>query len=403
MGDWPTIYESHGRRRAGRVRRRFVVAVVATGLVAALGAALLALRQDTAGRATGEPVDLSSSPSPIKPSGAPARLGQLADVEVHQGETTTFRCRIVEARAPAAVTLVVTNAAGDRVKARRLDEDVAAGEWLEATVRVDLPPGRYTCELQLGRVVTSAELRVLAPLPPGFPGAKAVAAAEEWVRGRDGEAAFAVVDTNGEPAGGYRAHEPFQLASLSKAILLVASLRADPTPDAATEATLTRMIAESDNGAASTIFSRVGAKGMRAVARAAELEDYEQGAGWLDTRDSAADQASFFHQLESLVPAAGRSLARRLLADVVPIQRWGIPAAAGPEGWTSYHKSGWLGLDNRLMVQAAWLEKGNKKWALSVVSDENPTSSYGWDTQKGVAGLLLGQEPTPAYLAVVLE
>ena len=37
------------------------------------------------------------------------------------------------------------------------------------------------------------------------------------------------------------------------------------------------------------------------------------------------------------------------------------------------------------------------------MSDENPTRSYGWDTQKGVTGLLLGQEPTPAYLAVVLE
>jgi hypothetical protein len=55
------------------------------------------------------------------------------------------------------------------------------------------------------------------------------------------------------------------------------------------------------------------------------------------------------------------------------------------------------------MVQAAWLEKGNKTWALAVMSDDNPTRSTGWDTQKGVAGLLLGQEPTPAYLAVVLE
>ena len=37
------------------------------------------------------------------------------------------------------------------------------------------------------------------------------------------------------------------------------------------------------------------------------------------------------------------------------------------------------------------------------MTDENPTKSYGWDTQKGFAGLLLGHEPTPAYLARVLE
>ena len=86
------------------------------------------------------------------------------------------------------------------------------------------------------------------------------------------------------------------------------------------------------------------------------------------------------------MPAAGRSLARRLLSSVIPIQRWGIPAAAGPEGWTSYFKGGWLGMDNKLMVQAAWLEKGKKQWALAVMSDENPTRSYGWDTREGRHG-----------------
>ena len=85
------------------------------------------------------------------------------------------------------------------------------------------------------------------------------------------------------------------------------------------------------------------------------------------------------------------------------MQRWGIPAAAGPEGWTVYFKGGWLGLDNHLMNQAAWLDKGGRHWAIAVLSDENPSRSYGWDTQKGVTGLLLGREPTAAYLATVLE
>ena len=163
------------------------------------------------------------------------------------------------------------------------------------------------------------------------------------------------------------------------------------------------MITESDNGAAYSIFGRVGAKGMKAVAKAAGMEDYQQGPGWLDTRASAADEARLFSQLESLVPAEGRGLARELLSGITPMQRWGIPAAAGPEGWKTYFKGGWLGLDNKLMVQGAWLEKGKKTWALAVMSDENPSRSFGWDTQKGVAGLLLGQEPAPSYLAVVLE
>ncbi|HEY5387369.1 MAG TPA: serine hydrolase, partial [Thermoleophilia bacterium] len=251
-------------------------------------------------------------------------------------------------------------------------------------------------------IAGTAELHVLAPLPPAFPGRKAVDAAFGWAAGRSGDVAAAVVDTNGVVSG-YREHRTFQAASLAKAILLVASLRRDPTPDPSTEATLTKMIEESDNGSAYTIFALVGVKGMREVAELAGMTDYVQGAGWVDTRVSAADEARFFFDFESYVPVEGRSLARRLLAGIVPIQRWGIPAAAGPAGWKTYHKSGWLGADNHLMVQAAWLEKGKKRWALAVMTDDNPDRSYGWDTQKGIAGLLLGEEPTPAYLAPVLE
>ena len=422
MGEGPTIYESAARRRRRRVRSAMVGALVVLILVAALAVAGVWLR---GGAHAGTPAATTAGATP-SPLPSPAlRLSRLADLEVRRGETVTVRYRIVgHAGTTASVTLVVSDAGGQQVKARRLTTAAPAGKRLEAMVPVDLEPGRYTYELRLADapspagagspspgasasspafVAASASLRVLAPLPPGFPGKKVVAVAREWISGRDGDVAFAVVDTNGADAGGYREHEPFQLASLSKAIMLVASLRDDPTPDATTEATLTSMITESDNGAAYTIFGQVGAEGMHAVAKDAGMQDYEQGSSWVDTRASAWDEARLFSRLESLVPAAGRSLARRLLSSVVPIQRWGIPAAAGPAGWTSYFKGGWIGLDNKLMVQAAWLEKGKQKWALAVMSDDNPTRSSGWDTQKGVTGLLLGQEPTPSYLAVVLE
>jgi hypothetical protein len=441
-----TIYESQARRRKRRLRAAVLVGAAVVLALAALGAAAVWVVRE--GGKSDAAAASAPAASPSSRDAAP-RLGALPRIVVHGGEAAAIRYELAAGSSPAsAVTLVVTDAAGTRVKAQKLAGAVA-GRRTSATVRLDLAPGRYTYSLTpgdgaahetdidgaadetsadgvagetdaatagetgagagatdetgAGAGSASAVLRVLPPLPPAFPGKKAVATAVTWAAGRDGEVAFAVVDTRGEAAGGYREHRPFQLASLSKAIMLVALLRKDPVPDAATEATLTKMITESDNGAAYTIFGRVGAKGMRAVARAAGMRDYHQGAGWVDTRASASDEARFFSILESIVPAKGRALARRLLSGVVTIQRWGIPAAAGPEGWTSYFKGGWLGLDNKLMVQAAWLEKGKKRWALAVMSEENPTRSYGWDTQKGVTGLLLGQEPTPAYLSVVLE
>jgi len=403
------VYQSRARQRARRRSKATAAALAVLLLSLAAALVVVALERRNAEGAAEEPQ--AARTQSASPAAVP-RLAALHAVRVHRGEKARIACRI---DGPAGtgwtVTLRVDDPSGAQVKARRLGVARAgvSRSWL---VPVDLAAGRYVYCVEARGVrsgtdpttpeVASAALVVLPRLPPGFPGKKATAKALAWAGERSGDVAAAVVDTNGAVSG-YREHRTFQAASLAKAILLVASLQRDPTPDPSTEATLTKMIEESDNGSAYTTFALVGVKGMREVARLAGMTDYEQGSGWIDTRVSAADEARFFYDYESYVPKAGRSLARRLLAGITQMQRWGIPAAAGATGWKTYHKSGWLGLDNRLMVQAAWLEKGKKRWALAVMTDDNPDRSYGWDTQKGVAGLLLGEEPTPAYLASVLE
>ncbi|MFA4964789.1 MAG: serine hydrolase, partial [Thermoleophilia bacterium] len=344
------------------------------------------------------------------PSAAAVRTAALAGVEVHRGEAARLTYRI---DAPAGttwqVTLEVLGADGERALARRIASAAPAGTERELTLVLDLPAGSYTYLVHARdasraqeQSAAAAELRVLPPLAPGYPGAASIAAALEWAGARSGSVAVAVVDSNGE-LHGLRAHRTYQAASLAKAILLAACLREHPKPDPALDATATTMIEESDNASANTIFGVVGARGMKAVAALAGMDDYEQGTSWLDARVSAADQARFFYGYLEYVPKARRGFARELLSGITRMQRWGIPAAAGPEGWTVYFKGGWLGLDNHLMNQAAWLDKGGRHWALAVLSDENPSRSYGWDTQKGVTGLLLGREPTAAYLTTVLE
>jgi len=370
-----TIYESSGRRERRRRRRRLLTAALAVLVLAA----------------------------------AAPRTTALSSVEVRRGEQTRLRYRI-DGRADDAWTamLVVPAKNGGQVKAQGLGASVPAEGVHAVTVRADRPAGRYTYLVHLGdpsgraAAASAAELRVLAPLPPAFPGRKAVARALDWAGGRSGEVGVAVVDSRGEVTG-LHAHATFEGASLVKAMLLVAYLRARPAADPALDGVATTMIEESDNASAYTIYSVVGGKGLKRVATLSGMEDFEPGAGWLDSRVSTADQARFFFDLERYVPAARRAFARKLLTGITAMQRWGIPAAAGPAGWETFFKGGWLGMDNRLMLQAAWLERGQKRWALAVMTDDNPYRAYGWDTQKGVAGLLLGERPTPAYLATVLE
>ena len=240
---------------------------------------------------------------------------------------------------------------------------------------IDLEPGRYTYELRLDPSA-AAEVSPSPGAASASPAPGTSSRRSSWCarrcrpasrqkggrrrrgvdRRRDGEVAFAVVDTNGEDAGGYRAHESFQLASLSKAILLVASLRDDPTPEPATEATLTTILRSPTTAPPTPSTVRSGSKGMRAVARAAGMQDYEQdGLGGhvrvgmgrgplvLPARDAGARRGT---------GSRAAAVLRRH-----PHPALGHPGGGRTEGWTSYFKGGWLGMDNKLMVQAAWLEK----------------------------------------------
>jgi hypothetical protein len=337
------------------------------------------------------------------------RSVSLDAVKVHRGDTARLRYRIedpLERRWSAR--LQVLGADGVAVKNQGLGDGVTAGTAHVVSFRARIPVGEYTYVVHVRdahdaveTTATPARLIVLTALPPAVPGGKAIKAALTWASGRGSKTGVAVVDSRGV-LHGWHEHLQFTSASLAKAMLLLAYLRSHPHA-ASLDGTATTMIEESDNACAYAIQGVVGMSGVKKVARLAHMKDFRAGGSWIDCRVSAADQARFFYDYLSYVPASRRSFARKLLNGIVSYQRWGIPAAAGPDGWKPYFKSGWLYLDNVLMVQAAWVERRGVKWSVAVMTDGNPTKSYGWDTQKGVAGLLLGHRPTPAYLARVLE
>lgn len=405
----PTIYRGQACRRSC-LRRQLLFTFALVAVAVALAAAALLTTSGGADPGPGTSVVTGASPAA---SGSPAppevRTEALGAVKVHRGEPVRLRYRIHDPlRRTWAAKLQVLAASGAVVKSQGLGAEVTSGATHAVTFRAFFPAGRYSYVVHVegarGAVettATSARLTVLRPLPPPVPAKKAVAAAVAWVKRRGGEVGVAVVDSHGE-LHGWHEHERFTGASLVKAMLLVAYLRKEPHP-AGLDAAATLMIEESDNACAYAVQDAVGMAGLKKVARLAAMQDFQAGGSWIDCKVSAADEARFFHEYLTYVPASRRSFARRLLNGVVSYQRWGIPAATGPDGWTTFFKSGWLEMDNVLMVQAAWMERKGVTWSAAVMTDGNPTRSYGWDTQKGFAGLLLGHEPTPAYLARVLE
>jgi beta-lactamase family protein len=228
---------------------------------------------------------------------------------------------------------------------------------------------------------------------PAYPPVESMERAAEYLQHRDGQNAFAVVNSDGREYG-LNDHERYVSASVVKAMLLVAYLRAlgaqKGTLGTYSNDLLYPMVHVSDNKAASAVFQTVGDIGLEGVARHAGMTDFELGSDWANELITAGDQARFFYRMDRLIPARFRAYARELLSGVDPNESWGIPAAARP-AWTVYFKGGWrrTGL-GQLVSQIARLEQPGRRIAIAVMTVADPSMAYGEETIQGVTERLLG-------------
>jgi hypothetical protein len=224
------------------------------------------------------------------------------------------------------------------------------------------------------------------------PSAKALTSATRFARSRQGLVAYTVIDSAGK-AHGWRQDRPYSSASVVKAMILVSYLRQASWRRLKLEAgerrELETMIEISDNDAASDAFVRIGGdNALYALAHTAGMRSFAVHGYWSSAQITARDEARMFFRLDELVPAGQRTYARRLLSSIVAYQRWGIPQAA--RGWHVYFKGGWLQSGSgELVHQVALLERGETALALAVLTDGNPSQSYGQATIEGIAARLL--------------
>ena len=271
-----------------------------------------------------------------------------------------------------------------RLRDDRATRDPAAVHWL-AAVAAALAVGAPAAPSSPAAPVRSAAPALGSATPIVRPGG--IRAARRFARARAGTVSFAVIGGGTGLRGLHKGrHQPS--ASLSKAMVLAAVLRAARRRPlmGAERALLGPMVTRSDNDAAIAAYALIGPPGMLDVARAADMRSFVDVGHWSDAQVTAADQARLFWRLDHVLPPRHRAYARRLLAGIVPAQRWGLAPVAERRGLRVLFKGGWR---RGLTHQAARLERGGRHAALAVLIGGGPSGIYDRATIAGIARRVL--------------
>ena len=235
----------------------------------------------------------------------------------------------------------------------------------------------------------------------GYPDRQQMDSVREFLKERRGVVGVGVVDDTGHIRG-IHTKRRFVTASVIKAMLLVAYLRkvdyhGRKQLTSYERSRLGPMIRVSSNGAATWTYHRVGDVLLRRLAKRADMDQFRICCSWAYARFSAQDQAKFFWQIRQLLPDRFRSYGMWLLRSIVPSQSWGIPSVARPRGFSVFFKGGWRGTGRgQLVHQASFIRYRGREFSLAVLTDGNPSMSYGIQTIAGVTKRLLRRKPRPA-------
>jgi hypothetical protein len=184
------------------------------------------------------------------------------------------------------------------------------------------------------------------------------------------------------------------------------TLLARPGALAASDRSLAqRMIEDSDNDAATSLWYEVGgASGIRSFNAAAGLAATTPSScvtcpgfpwpGWGLTTTVPADQPVLLKKL--LVPGgpltgADRAYALSLMENVTQAQRWGVSGGV-PANVTVALKNGWLPLDRAgsdwQINSVGWIAGQGRNYLMAVLTTGNPSEQYGIDTIDHLAAIV---------------
>jgi hypothetical protein len=216
--------------------------------------------------------------------------------------------------------------------------------------------------------------------------------------GRSSSVALRVYDKSEDLNCWLNATTHFDSASVVKVTILGTLLREAETQHrqlTSSEVRLARlMITQSDNSAASALWAHVGRGRLRYFLGRAGMKQTQLGPGgyWGLTQITAHDELLLLNLLmypNTVLDAPSRAFALNLMAQVIPSQRWGVPAGA-PAGLTVHVKNGWLPLATHgWRIHSIGCFTGHQRgYSIVVLTEDNPTMAYGITTIERAAQVI---------------
>jgi beta-lactamase class A len=216
--------------------------------------------------------------------------------------------------------------------------------------------------------------------------------------GRSSSVALRVYDKSEDLNCWLNATTHFDSASVVKVTILGTLLREAETQHrqlTSSEVRLARlMITQSDNSAASALWAHVGRGRLRYFLSRAGMKQTQLGPGgyWGLTQITAHDELLLLNLLmypNTVLDTASRAYALNLMAQVIPSQRWGVPAGA-PADLTVHVKNGWLPLATHgWRIHSIGCFTGHQRgYSIVVLTQDNPTMAYGITTIERAAQVI---------------
>jgi len=190
---------------------------------------------------------------------------------------------------------------------------------------------------------------------------------------------------------GYDIDVQFTSASVVKAMLLVAYLRAHATITSDMSRTLRLMITESDNAAAFKVFAAVGPAGLTHLAGLTHMKHFTVGEQTvLYSRITASDQARYFYAMDNYIPRCSAASRAAFSRASFPPRAGGSRKWRGRRGTSSSRALVW---SRPGPVHAGQPSRTAGTWRRDVVArrpdGHEPALAYAFVTLRGVTARLL--------------